>query len=108
MAAMDTLCSNRYRAFNFIKTTILTSGACVLNNEYYVYYTEKNCLRIRTLTTMLRKMIELKLSDCYSTDNVSCFTLSKLPLMLANNNAMLADKNEITRTKTKYTHIHYI
>lgn len=55
---------------------------------------------------MLRKMIELKLSDC--TDNVSCFTLSKLPLMLANNNAMLADKNEITRTKTKYTHIHYI
>lgn len=51
-------------------------------------------------------MIELKLSDC--TDNVSCFTLSKLPLMLANNNAMLADKNEITRTKTKYTHIHYI
>lgn len=54
----------------------------------------------------VKKMIELKLSDC--TDNVSSFTLSKLPLMLANNNAMLADKNEITRTKTKYTHIHYI
>lgn len=106
MAAMETLCNIRHRAFNFIMTTVLTSGACVLNNEYYAYYTEKNCLRIRTLTTMLRKMIELKLSDC--TDNVSCFTLSKLPLMLANNNAMLADKNEITRTKTKYTHIHYI
>lgn len=38
MAAMDTLCNIRYRTFNFIMTTILTSGACVLNNEYYVYY----------------------------------------------------------------------
>lgn len=41
MAAMETLCNIRHRAFNFIMTTVLTSSACVLNNEYHAYYTEK-------------------------------------------------------------------
>lgn len=48
---------------------------------------------------MLKNMIELKISVC--TESVSCFTLSKLPLILASSNAIPVDKNEITRTNKK-------
>lgn len=50
-------------------------------------------------------MIELKISVC--TESVSCFTFSKLPLMLASSNAIPVDKNEITRTNKKNRYIYY-
>lgn len=50
-------------------------------------------------------MIELKISVC--TESVSCFTFSKLPLMLASSNAIPVDKNEITRTNKKEIDIYY-
>lgn len=72
-----------------------------LLHNVFVYCTGNVGIRIRTLTTMLKNMIELKISVC--TESVSCFTLSKLPLILASSNAIPVDKNEITRTNKKKT-----
>lgn len=65
MAAMETLCNIRHRAFNFIMTTVLTSGACVLNNEYHAYYTEKKLFKNQNADDNVKKNDSIEIIRLY-------------------------------------------